>query len=106
MECPPARRSALLALPLAAWAQFREPPQKQEEEEDKRLPNGKRQSEEMRKADYEANLKDLDAVRTLLDGVEAGLKKSEGHVLSVQALKDLEQIEKISRRVRSRMTRY
>jgi hypothetical protein len=76
------------------------------EEEEKRLPNGKLQSEELLKADHAANLRDMDQMKKLMEDVEADLKKNDRHVLSMKALKDLEEIEKLSRRVRSRMKRF
>lgn len=75
-------------------------------ENDRRLPNGKLQSEEILKADYDENLKDLDKIRKLIEGVEADLRKNDRHVLSLKALKELEEIEKVSRRVRARMRRF
>ncbi len=72
----------------------------------RRLPNGKSQAEEILKADYDENLKDLDKIRRLTEGVEADLRKNDRHVLSLKALKDLAEIEKLTRRVRGRMRRY
>lgn len=92
-----------LALAGALWAQR---PAGPGDEDDRRLPNGKKQAEEILKADHKSNLKDLEQMRKLLDDVEADVKKSEGRVLSMKALKDLEEIEKLSRRVRGRMKRY
>ena len=74
--------------------------------EEKRLPNGKLQSEEILRSDHESNLKDLDQMKKLVEGVQEDLTKNDRHVLSRKALKDLEEIERLSKRVRSRMTRY
>ncbi|MBI4891633.1 MAG: hypothetical protein HY821_13490 [Acidobacteria bacterium] len=97
---------AALLLGLAAWAQFPDQPNPREKPEERRLPNGKLQSEAILKADYEANLKDLTSLRTRLNAVEEELKKTQGQVLSLKATKDLEEIEKTARRMRGRMTRY
>lgn len=75
-------------------------------EEPKKLPNGRLWSEAVLKANYEANLKDLEQMRKILDSVREELEKSKGHVLSIKALKDLEQLERLSRRVRDRMRRH
>lgn len=75
-------------------------------EEPKKLPNGRLWSEAVLKANYEANLKDLERMRKILDSVREELEKSKGHVLSIKALKDLEQLERLSRRVRDRMRRH
>jgi hypothetical protein len=58
------------------------------------------------KEDYKKNLEDLDKIRGLASGIEDEFKKGDRHVLSLKALKDLEEIEKISRRIRQRMKRY
>ena len=92
-----------LALAVSAGAQRQNPPG---EDEERRLPNGKLQSEELLKRDHAANLKDMEQMRKLIDAVEEDVKKNDRHVLSMKALKDLEEIEKLSRRVRSRMKRY
>ncbi len=98
---------AALLLGFAALAQFPDqPPDQRERPEDRRLPNGKLQSEAILKADYEANLKDIQSIRAKLDTIEAELKKTTGHVLSLKATKDLEEIEKTARRMRGRMIRY
>jgi hypothetical protein len=90
----------------AAPAQFPDASSPHAQTEEKRLPNGKLQSEEILKADHEANLKDLDKMKKLVESVQADLTKNKGHVLSLQAVKDLEEVEKIARRVRGRMKRF
>lgn len=95
---------ALCAATLAA--QPPDPQRPSDPEPEVRLPNGKSQSEEILRANYDENLKDLDKIRKLNEGVEADLRKNDRHVLSLKALKDLEEIEKISRRVRGRMRGY
>lgn len=93
-----------LALPLlAAQPPF---PSRQDPDDVKKLPDGRLQSEAILKEDYKDNLKDLDQMRALLGAVEDDLKKNDRHVLSIKALKNLEEIEKLSRRVRGRMKRY
>jgi len=77
----------------------------QEEPEEKRLPNGKLQMDEVLKAEHAANLKDLAELQRLAAGIEAELKKNDRHVLSVKVLKELEEMEKMVKRVRGRMKR-
>jgi hypothetical protein len=91
------------ALLLAQEPDVRRP---SDPEPDRKLPNGKSQNEEILRADYDKNLKDLDIIRKLTDGVESDLRKNDRHVLSLKTLKDLDEIEKIARRIRSRMRRY
>jgi len=58
------------------------------------------------KANYDANLKDLERMRKILDSVQEEIEQSKGHVLSLKALKDLEELERTSKRVRDRMRRH
>lgn len=75
-------------------------------EEPKKLPDGRLWSEAVLKANYEANQKDLERMRKILDSVQEELEQSKGHVLSIKALKDLEELERTARRVRDRMRRH
>lgn len=71
-----------------------------------RLPDGRLQSEAILKAGHQQNMKDLDEMLNLLEAVRKELEQNEHHVLSLKALKQLEEIEKLSRRVRSRIKRF
>lgn len=93
-------------LAAAGAAQLPDITNRREQAEEKRLPNGKLQSEVILKADHEANLKDLAGMRGKLEAIEDELKKSQGHVLSLKAMKDLEEVEKTARRIRGRMKRF
>ena len=76
------------------------------EETPVRLPNGKLQSEEILKDDYKKNLKDAQDLIDLAESLKMGLEKGEQHVLSLNDLKKTEEIEKLAKRIRSRMRRY
>lgn len=71
-----------------------------------RLPNGKLQSEEILKDDYKKNLKDAQDLIDLAESLKMGLEKGEQHVLSLGDIKKTEEIEKLAKRIRSRMRRY
>lgn len=97
-------RIACLAGFLAAlsllWAQL---PFPQEE----RSPRLKRsQIEAMLKDDYEKSLKDAARLLELAENLKEEMEKNERYVLSVKALRNTEEIEKLARRIRSRMRRY
>lgn len=99
--------TALAALALTAClglAQIDVPPPRADEP--KRLPDGRLWSEAVLKANYEANLKDLERMKKILESVQAELEQSRGHVLPLKALKDLEELERLSKRVRDRMKRH
>jgi len=76
------------------------------EEPPAHLPNGKLQSEEILKDDYKRNLKDAQDLIDLAESLKMGLEKGEQHVLSLGDIKKTEEIEKLAKRIRSRMRRY
>src|ERR1700680_222986 len=72
-------------------------------EEDNRLPNGKLQRDEILKADYQQNLKDARELVEISKSFELDLEKSDRFVLSLGLLKKLDDMEKITKRIRGRM---
>lgn len=74
--------------------------------EDIRLPNGKKQSDEILKADYEQNVKDAQELIDIAKSFEEDLEKDDRYVLSLSSLKKLDDIEKLTKRIRSRLKRY
>jgi hypothetical protein len=73
---------------------------------DARLPNGRLQREEILKADHEKSLQDAAELLALAEELKVALEKSEWHVLPVGAIKKTEEIEKLAKRIRSRMRRF
>ncbi|MFN0101784.1 MAG: hypothetical protein ACKV2U_06790 [Bryobacteraceae bacterium] len=71
-----------------------------------RTPDGRNRTEMILKADHEASLKDLDAMRKLIDEVKIDMEKNDRHVLSVATLKKLDEIEKLNKKIRGRMKRF
>lgn len=98
---------SLLVLLTTSFAQVPDNSEPQRREEaPTRLPNGKLQSEEILKDDYKKNLKDAQDLVDLAQSLKSGLEKGQQHVLSISDLKKTEEIEKLARRIRSRMRRY
>ena len=91
-----------LIISLGAPAQQLPPP----EPLDTKLPNGKSQREEILKADHERSLKDAAELIKLSEDLKIELEKNDRHVLSVASLKKLEDIEKIAKRIKSRLKRF
>lgn len=75
------------------------------EEEPKRLPNGQLQSEAILKDEHKKNLQELDKMNQLIGEVKGEMEKNDGHVLSLASVKKLEEVEKLSKRIRARMLR-
>lgn len=96
------------ALPAAAAAQSIPPELMTSQGDDrrpKRLPNGRLISEAIIKEDNRRNLDELKKIREITAALEKDLEETEGHVLSIDNLKRLEEIEKLSRSIRGRMRR-
>lgn len=70
-----------------------------------RLPNGKSQRDEILKAEYEQNLRDARELSNLAKSFELDLEKNDRFVLSLPLLKRLDEMEKLTKRIRARMRR-
>ncbi len=70
-----------------------------------RLPDGKLQSEEILKAEHKRNLEDASHLVRLSQAVQKELEEHEHHVLSIGLLKKLDEIEKLTRKLRGRVKR-
>jgi hypothetical protein len=97
---------ALVTLCCALLAFSQGPKEPIPEPSDMRLPNGKSQKEEILKADHEKSLEDASKLIELSEELKIELEKNDRHVLSVGMLKKLDDIEKLSKRIRSRLRRY
>lgn len=97
-------RRLLLLLCLAMLAGAQEPLLFPEHPHEKESP-GDAAIEYILKARYEKNMKDLGEMAKLVEAVQADTRKNSRYVVSVQSLKNLEQIEKLSRSIRDRMKR-
>jgi len=76
-----------------------------EDETDVRLPNGKVQRDEILKAEHEQNLKDAAQLADLAEQLKQELEKNDRYVVSVSSLKKTDEIEKLVRKIRSRLRR-
>src|SRR5437764_9843386 len=72
-------------------------------EHDVKLPNGKSQQEEILKADYQKTLDDAAELVKLSEQLQDDLIKDDRHVLSIASLKKTEDIEKLARKIRTRL---
>lgn len=101
-----ARRVLLLAIPAAFGMRLLPAQNNSDPQDDVRLPNGKKQRDEILKADYDQNVKDAQELSNLARSFEEDLEKDDRFVLSLNSLKKLDDIEKISRRIRGRLKRF
>jgi len=73
------------------------------EEEDLVLPNGKSQKDEILKLEHQQNLKDAAELAELADQLKIDLEKNDRYVLSMATLKKTDDIEKLAKRIRTRL---
>ena len=104
---PILRRSALslCLLPLSGFGQA-DPekfPKHPSGVGDIQLPNGKSQRDEILKAEHEQNLKDAAKLIDLADELKQSLEKEDRFVFSLNTVKKTEEIEKLARKIRTRM---
>jgi hypothetical protein len=101
--------SLFFGLLLGAAAQLppvhQPPPHNVNEPPNERLPNGKLQRDEILKDDYQKSLQDASELVKLSDELKADLEKDTQYVMSLGAIKKTEEIEKLAKRIRSRMKR-
>lgn len=92
-----------LLLALTLFAQ--EPKPRIDDPTTVRLPDGKLQSEEILKAEHKRSIKDAAELVRLSQEVTRELEEHEHHVLSIGLLKKLDEIEKLSKKLRARLKR-
>jgi hypothetical protein len=73
------------------------------EDEDVILPNGKSQRDEILKVEHQQNLKDAGDLVDLAQQLRLDLEKNDRYVLSMATLKKTDDIEKLVKRIRTRM---
>jgi len=96
--------AAMVSLPLVQGQKGGTLPQDAQQGVDEtRLPNGKLQRDEILKAEHEQNLKDADQLIDLAGQLKQDLEKNDRFVLSMSTLKKTDDIEKLVRKIRSRM---
>jgi hypothetical protein len=72
---------------------------------DVKLPNGRFQRDEILKAEHQQNLKDAAQLVDLSRQLKQDLEKNDRYVLSLDDLKKTDDIEKLAKKIRSRMRR-
>jgi hypothetical protein len=73
---------------------------------DVQLPNGKSQHEEILKLEHKKNLEDAASMAKLAEEVSEDLEKNDRYVMSLKTLKQLDEIEKLSKAIRGRLKKY
>jgi len=101
---------ALLLFCPMAFAQTADPMKNhggvEDEPQNRKLPNGKTQSEEILKADHAKSLADLKQITELSESLAADMERDTQHVLSLNSIKKVEEIERLAHRIRGRMRKF
>ena len=74
-----------------------------QEEQDVKLPNGKSQRDELLKAEHADNIRDATKLVELAEDLKADITKNDRFVLSMATLKKTDDIEKLVKKIRSRL---
>ena len=67
------------------------------------LPSGKSQHDEILKAEHQENVKDAARLADLADELKQALDREDRFVFSLTTIKKTEEIEKLAKKIRSRM---
>jgi hypothetical protein len=95
---------ALILVSLAAQVNPRQAPTAPAADEPLRLPNGKLQSDEILKAEHEKSVQDAKSLVELAQSLEKDLdQQSSAQVLSLADIHKTEEIEKLAKRIRTRI---
>ncbi len=100
------KRHCRLTAFVAAFVLFGLLAAQQQPEPEVRLPSGKLQKEEILKAEHQKSLQDAAEIIKLGEALKAELEKNDYQVVSLASIKKTEEIERIARRIRSRLRRY
>src|SRR5580698_5777879 len=74
----------------------------QEPPDDSRLPNGKSRAEAIVKSDYDQNVKDARELIDVAKSFEEDLERDDRYVVSLTSMKKLDEIDKLTKRIRGR----
>lgn len=91
----------LLLCAALAWPQAR----REQEKDPPRMPNGRLQIEAILKAEHQKSLEDTAELIKTAEELKMELEKNDRFVLSLSSLKKLDVIEKLTKRLRSRIKR-
>ncbi len=70
---------------------------------ERKMPDGRIQSDVILKAEYEQNLKDAHTLADLAKSIELDLEKNDQNVLSLDLLKKLDEVDKLTKRILGRV---
>ena len=78
----------------------------QQQDDDTKLPNGKSQKEAILKSEFDQNTKDAAELSELAQQLQQDIEKNGYTVVSMATVKKTEDIEKLAKKIRSRLRHY
>jgi hypothetical protein len=96
---------ALLLLIMIAVGQDSRPPAFPADAEDPKLPNGKSQRQEILKAEHKKSIEDAQEMAKLAAEVQTDLEKGDANIVSLKMMKQLDEIDKLAKRIQGRLKR-
>jgi len=75
-------------------------------DDDGKLPNGKSQRDLIIKADYKKNLDDAAKLLKLAEDLRTDLENAGAEVVSTKMIKETDDIDRLSKSIHARLTRY
>jgi hypothetical protein len=96
------KRLIILAVSLTATLL----PQETRDTPQRRMPDGRTQAEHILQHDYDQSREDVAELLRLAEELKEEFDKNDHHVLSVDALRRVEQIEKLAKKVKTRLKRF
>ncbi|MGA7415991.1 MAG: hypothetical protein WBW33_36300 [Bryobacteraceae bacterium] len=98
----------LFVLQTGAWSQNPQYPTPQlpnlHDNDDHKLPNGKSQKDALAKSEHDKALKEANDLLALAQQLKDEIQKAGDHVVPMSSVKKTEEIEKMARRIRGRLT--
>jgi len=99
------RLCLLLLFVLLASGQDKFPTFPADTKEDVKLPDGTSQKQAILKADFKRSVEDSQKLAELASEVRTDLEKSDANVVSLKMIKQLDEIERLSKRIKARLKR-
>jgi hypothetical protein len=95
----------LLFVLLATGQEIRPPGFPGDTKEDVKLPEGTSQKQAILKAEHKQSVEDAQKLAELAGEVQADLQKGDANVVSLKTIKQLDEIERLSKKIRGRLKR-
>ena len=90
---------------VAAFLQAQDAPLRETPNEDPKLPNGRSQKQAILEAEHKQSIADAQKLADLSAEVQMELQKGDANIVSLKMLKQLEEIERLAKRIHGRLNR-